>query len=108
MRSESKARGWRDWYQLNLWRNRRAHQIATHPLCAMCLERGIVARATVADHVEEHNGDWTKFRLGALQSLCATCHNSRKRLVVDNGFDKEIGVDGWPVDRRHPVYRERS
>jgi hypothetical protein len=44
---------------------------------------------------------WT----GALQSLCAHCHESRKKLVERYGYDKTIGLDGLPTDPRHPVYR---
>ena len=71
----------------------------------MCLEHGQPVPATVADHIEEHNGNWNKFWLGELQSLCANCHNSRKRLITARGYDPTIGVDGWPIDPEHPTYR---
>jgi 5-methylcytosine-specific restriction protein A len=69
------------------------------------LERGIPVPATVADHVEPHKGDRTKFFTGALQSLCVPCHDGTKRQVETLGFHKDIGLDGWPLDSRHPVYR---
>jgi hypothetical protein len=28
-----------------------------------------------------------------------------KKHLEHRGFDKAIGVDGWPVDPRHPCYR---
>src|SRR5262245_2256881 len=39
------------------------------------MEAGRVTPASVADHVTPHRGDYTAFRLGALRSLCAACHN---------------------------------
>lgn len=96
---------WRDWYQLERWRKKRRMQLMAHPLCAMCLPLGKITRAEIADHVIEHEGDWNAFWTGELQSLCTPCHNSRKRLLKERGYDPEIGLDGWPVDKRHPVYR---
>jgi hypothetical protein len=34
------------------------------PLCAYCLQRGLVVPAEIADHVERHGGDWTRFLTG--------------------------------------------
>jgi hypothetical protein len=56
-------------------------------------------------HVEPHKGDYNKFVLGKLQSLCATCHSSTKAIVEKRGYDTAIGADGMPLDPRHPVYR---
>lgn len=51
------------------------------PLCRLCLEAGRVTPASVCDHLVPHKGDFTAFRLGALRSLCADCHN---RLDANN------------------------
>lgn len=61
--------------------------------------------ATVADHVEPHRGDPLKFWYGDLQSLCDECHSSAKQREEAEGFSREIGGDGWPVDPRHPFNR---
>ena len=61
--------------------------------------------AVIADHVEPHRGDWNKFWLGALQSLCRNCHESGKKYQEQRGFRSDIGVDGWPLDQDHPVYK---
>ena len=76
---------------------------SSSPLCKFCADRGLVVRAAVVDHVEPHRGDWNKFVLGPLQSLCATCHNSTKQKLeqVRPGVD----ADGWPLD--HPVDKQR-
>ena len=71
--------------------------------CAFCLERGIVTAAEICDHAEPHHGDINKFWLGPLQSLCKCCHDSTKRFVETHGFRPDIGLDGWPLDPRHPV-----
>jgi hypothetical protein len=33
-----------------------------------------------------------------LQSLCTHCHESRKQFEESHGFDRTIGIDGWPID----------
>ena len=93
------------WYGRQFWRERALRQLQQHPLCRLCLEhKGLVVPATVADHVEPHGGNYQRFKFGALQSLCEGCHNSSKRMIEGRGYSPEIGVDGWPVDRRHPCW----
>lgn len=99
---------WKDWYSSAGWRKRRAFQLHEHPLCRICLERGKVEPATVADHIEPHHGDINKFRLGDLQSLCKACHDGLKRTVEIRGYSTAIGPDGMPVDPQHPCYRHRD
>jgi len=74
---------WRRWYKTARWQKRRAAQLASEPLCAICLAAGRVTAATVADHIEPHRGDPVKFWEGALQSLCDEapwrCHSSVKQ-----------------------------
>jgi len=67
----------------------------------LCLEAGRVTPASVADHVTPHRGDYTAFRLGALRSLCAACHN---RLDSANNAPRypPVREDGTPTDPRHP------
>jgi 5-methylcytosine-specific restriction enzyme A len=100
---------WDHWYSLQRWRRRRRHQLLTHPLCAMCLQRGLVVAATVADHVEHHQGNANLFWFGKLQSLCSPCHDSRKRAVDIRGYDAAaIDADGWPLDPNHPANSRRG
>jgi 5-methylcytosine-specific restriction enzyme A len=51
---------WRDFYGLQSWRRRRAHQLRKQPLCEACLKAGRITAATIADHIEPHGGDYTK------------------------------------------------
>lgn len=82
----------RTWYTLERWRRLRRHQLNKQPVCEMCLERGLVRVATVADHIEDHR-NWNEFLTGKLRSLCRECHEIRHgRLLVPT----EIGEDGWP------------
>jgi|AmaraimetFIIA100_FD_contig_81_720863_length_1493_multi_3_in_0_out_0_1 hypothetical protein len=88
------------------WKRRARLQLQMQPLCEMCLREGRgPVPARVADHVEPHGGDANKFILGRLQSLCVPCHSGRKQSIEKLGYDKTVGVDGWPVDPNHPVYR---
>ena len=93
----------RRWYAYESHRKRRAHQLMVQPLCEICLQNGIATVATVADHIEPVAGSWMRFRTGRLQSLCTHCHGSTKRLLERDGYVREVGVDGWPVQRRYQV-----
>lgn len=89
----------RGWYQLEIWRRRRRYQLMLHPVCAMCEKNGLAVAATVADHIENHNGDWFLFLNSPLQSLCKPCHDSDKRFKDINGYERiTFGADGWPID----------
>ena len=87
------------------WRNIARHQLRIQPLCQMCLAKGIVTPATVADHIQPHRGDSRKFWFGALQSLCDSHHNRDKKRLERDGFDRAVGPDGLPLDKNHPIYR---
>jgi 5-methylcytosine-specific restriction protein A len=91
-------------YEHRRWRRIHRQQIQRKPVCEMCERRGLLAAATVVDHVIPHKGDINRFWLGPFQSLCATCHNADKHVQELHGFSDRIGQDGWPVDPRHPVY----
>jgi 5-methylcytosine-specific restriction protein A len=65
----------------------------------MCKQLG-----NVVDHIKPHKGDqrlfWDKSNL---QTLCKTCHDSKKQAIEKSGFHREIGPDGWPTDPNHPA-----
>jgi 5-methylcytosine-specific restriction endonuclease McrA len=95
----------RDWYSLQRWRRRARHQLASEPLCKLCLDAGRVVPASVADHVEPHRGIWNEFRTGKLQSLCRDCHAAKwstdmKNLPAKPSRVRDVDADGWPLDRR--------
>jgi len=97
----------RDWYGLGRWKIKQRAQIRAQPLCQFCIEKGLVVRAVIADHVEPVRGDWNSFWTGKLQSLCRSCHESDKKYQDHRGFRRDIGEDGFPMDPEHPVYRQR-
>jgi 5-methylcytosine-specific restriction enzyme A len=89
------------------WKRRAELQLKMQPLCEMCLREGRgPVPARVADHVERHGNDPNLFYRGRLQSLCTNCHSSRKQSIEKLGYDKTVGLDGWPIDPRHPVYQQ--
>ena len=60
---------------------------------------------TVADHLERHAGDYQAFWFGPLQSLCASCHSSRKQQAERVGYHYGCDVRGHPLDPNHPWNR---
>jgi 5-methylcytosine-specific restriction enzyme A len=92
------------------WQKRARLQLMQEPCCRLCAQEGRVTAAEVVDHIEPHKGDINKF-YGPLQSLCKWHHDSVKqqmeRQIERNGFSfsKQIGEDGFPVDKAHPFYR---
>jgi 5-methylcytosine-specific restriction endonuclease McrA len=86
------------WYCTVGCLRRRGHQLRIEPLCRLCLERGLVVPAVVADHIEPHRGDFTSFRLGALRSLCKACHDGLDRT---NNPRHPAREDGSPGDPKH-------
>lgn len=108
-------------YHLAAWQRRRGHLLRINPLCAMCLARGLLTPATVADHITPHQGDGWSFWHGDLQALCEYCHNSIKQRAEakaqdrggiaherKHGWKQGFDYDGMPIDPRHPFNRVRG
>ncbi len=113
-------RSWRYLYKKKAWLDLAAAQKAKEPFCKYCLAGGLVndgsltltgarqsnpkRRYLVADHVEAHKGDLSLFYdPNNLQSLCPDHHDRHKQAEEARGFSEERGIDGWPVDPRHPA-----
>jgi 5-methylcytosine-specific restriction endonuclease McrA len=80
-----------------------------HPLCVRCQAQGKVSASRVVDHVVPHKGDLSLFwNKQNWQALCEHCHNSDKRSIELNGFDRTIGTDGWPTDPMHPANKTKK
>jgi len=71
-------------------------------------DRKLITFATEVDHIEPHKGDYNKFRLGKLQSLCASHHQGSKKFEEIRGYSKAIGPDGTPLDPRHPIHSGKA
>lgn len=105
MAAHDHRNSWDSWYDTARWQRLRARQLLDHPLCAICASKGFVAPATIVDHVLPHRGDWNKFILGTLQSLCKNCHDGEKKTIESRGYSTAIGLDGYPTDPGHPAYQ---
>jgi hypothetical protein len=94
-------------YKRGFWQRRRKLQLAEYPFCAPCAALGKLTLATLVDHDVPHHGDPNAFVLGKLTSMCWSCHSrGKQRAEIDakRGYSEAIGVDGWPLDPRHPSY----
>ena len=96
-------------YSSRTWQTIRAAQLRDEPLCRLCNAEGRATQATVADHIIPHRGNLELFYdRGNLQSLCKTCHDSVKKVIESDGYARNIGTDGWPIDDNHPVNKARG
>ena len=96
-------RTWRRWYSKRRWKKQRQFQLQKEPWCKLCMDHGVATPAVIVDHVVPHQGDYIAFWTGALQSLCKPHHDGSKLEQKTKGFYTDIGIDGWPLDKRHPA-----
>ena len=73
-------------------------------MCQYCLRKGVVTAAVVADHIVPHKGDARLHWDGRLQALCHACHVGIKAVEERRGYSNEVGIDGVPIDPRHPCH----
>lgn len=92
------------------WDKARKTYLLQHPLCVMCMGQGRVTAATVVDHIIPHRGDQALFWDSEKnwQSLCKPHHDSAKQAEEAHGFSSEVGLDGWPLDLKHPANRSKA
>lgn len=62
-----------------------------------------MTRADVVHHTTPHRGDPVVFYNGPFASSCKPCHDGPEQQAERYGYSLEIGVDGWPIDPRHPT-----
>ena len=84
----------RSCYSLQRWRTRAKHQLRVDPLCCLCMAKGEITPATIADHSPPHGGDYTLFLTGPLRSLCKPHHDGLQPSFRHKGYRLDIGVDG--------------
>jgi len=97
------AEQYRHLFRTALWRKIRLQHLASEPLCRMCKARDRITPASVCDHIQPHKGDEALFFAGPFQSLCKPCHDRHKQSEERRGYSTAVGLDGWPVDERHPA-----
>jgi 5-methylcytosine-specific restriction enzyme A len=79
-------------------RRLRAQLLKREPLCRLCLAKGRVRPATIADHIRPIAAGGAVHDLSNLQPVCAECHNAKTMSDQGKRAKRQIGRDGWPVD----------
>lgn len=75
-------------YRTSRWRKASQGNLERHPLCVVCLAKGITTAATVTDHKVPHKGDPVLFWDPAnWQSMCKPDHDV-KTATEDGGFGR--------------------
>jgi 5-methylcytosine-specific restriction protein A len=88
------------------WRKIAKMHLDANPLCKPCILSGKETPATIVHHEIPHHGDPKLFWDGAnLESVCASCHSGIKRQEENHGYSQACGVDGLPLDRNHPWWK---
>ena len=65
-----------EWYNKPRWKSLSKRYRLHHPLCAHCLEKGIVTSARVVHHkIDRLAAPHLAFTWHNLESLCISCHN---------------------------------
>ena len=83
-RASSSARGYN-----YAWSKYRLKYLRLHPLCVMCLKKGIYTPATVIDHitpVENGQADPLFWVEDNHQALCRDYHSYKTRVIDKRGF----------------------
>ena len=98
------AAAYRKLYQSARWKRLCEAYIMANPLCVMCMAQGRVTAASVVDHKIPHRGCMVLFwDPENRQSLCKPHHDGAKQAEDRAGFSKAVGMDGFPIDPRHPA-----
>ena len=96
-------------YNTQRWQRLRRMKLQEDPLCKLCLDANRVEPATVVDHLVAINKGGDPFPpLYALLSLCASCHNTKTRVIEQLGrkfLVRGCDVHGMPLDPDHPWNR---
>ena len=104
------AAEYRKLYQTKQWRLLRERVLlrdgfrCQHKGCGAFLKRGRShPQSAVVHHLMPHKGNLDLFfDEGNLQAVCWSCHSGAIQSDEALGYDKEIGLDGWPIDPKHP------
>ena len=97
-------------YSTAAWKKMREAHLIKEPVCQFCLAVGRVnGTDLIIDHVTPHRGNRKLFfNRENIQTLCRSCHDSRKRMLDLDGYDPQVGADGWPVDQEHPFHTGKA
>lgn len=72
------------------WREYARNYLKAHPLCVMCMDKGLTVASRCVDHIKSHKGNQELFwNPENHQALCFECHN-RKTAQEDGAFGNKI------------------
>ena len=78
------------------WGQRAERQLDDRPLCAWCLAQGRITVAVAVAYADRE-----------LESLCGDCFDHKANPPAELGYAPDVGLDGYPLDSRHPWNRPR-
>jgi uncharacterized protein YlaI len=103
---------WQKLYKSRRWEHRSQRNLQAHKyLCQECLKNGKTVPATLSHHVREYQPSFSEldFWYGELTALCHDCHfRIHYGHEVNRDFETDIGVDGFPIDPRHPFFNTNA
>jgi len=96
------------------WNKVRNIYLRQSPLCEDCLSGGIINKGTrdeplVVHHIIPINGkdDPNRLLMTNLMTLCIKCHAVKHR-IKSLGNVGGCGIDGLPINKKHPWNQRRS
>jgi 5-methylcytosine-specific restriction protein A len=100
---DSKFHASAEWRKLSILKRQK------DPLCEHCLLAGKTVPAEQVDHKIPPRGDFTLQRAWTnLVSVCASYHSHKTRIGKPRPYSNEVGLDGYPIDPRHPANLTRE
>jgi hypothetical protein len=94
-------------YDKRSWHRLRKRIRQAEPYCRPCFEAGRLTPAVAIHHEIAVKDDPTRaFDPSNLVPLCLNCHALIER-KIERGYATEFGLDGMPLDPRHPCYAPR-
>ena len=102
-----KSNAYRSFISSSRWQRLRAYHLKHHPLCVRCEAKGKTTLAREVHHIRPC-GDDPVLQADPLNleayagSATPQCRNDRR------GYSREITIDGYFVDERHPSNRTRQ
>jgi 5-methylcytosine-specific restriction protein A len=64
-------------YNSAAWKKLRSIKLCLDPLCEECYKKGILSKATIADHIVPRKQGGVPLDINNLQSLCQSCHSKK-------------------------------
>ena len=85
-------------YNTTLWRNASKCYRQEHPLCELCLEKGLNVPSTITDHRQSIRSGGDPYNPANLQALCKQCHDKKTNREVTDRKRNPGTNDSLPGD----------